>query len=174
MYLFSIENDDKTYRVLGTEHLNKKREKEHYKRGRNYTKEKLYEIFSIAIGSMTQYREKYIAVTFFNENGKTNAVLCKLEGQNIVIVTMLENTKRRVTDVFRRASHIFLREYRFIKPSYAELQEDSKEYKLKIVQKKDIKSHRTGIKKKKANKNVSEINKEDDTFLKSMKNTRRI
>ncbi len=178
MYLFTFEKHKNLFHVHSTDHISETRKAEHHSRNKNYTNEKLHEILNIAVGSMTQYRnKKQIAITFFNDFGKTNAILCSLEDDKIFLITMLENVKRQVNDVFRGCEHIFLREYIFTKPDY----EDIQDIDIKIVKYKPTKQ-RPGlsIKKKKGKKLASCIVKNaDDTlddleFLKSIKSCDRL
>jgi len=170
MYLFTFEKYQETFNVNDTNHVHEKRSGDYSKRNKNYTNEKLHEILNLAIGQMTQFRNKNeIAITFFNKVGGTNAILCAFEDKDITIITMLENVKRQVNDVFRGANHIFLRDYIFTKPT----REDLKEYSLKIVQPKN--KLRGKIKKKNPNKIQNKIAKsidlsdEDKLFIKAMK-----
>jgi len=171
MTIFKFKRIDNIWHVKDTEHVKETRDGDRKPRNHLYTKEKLKEIFDKAICSMTQYRKDYISVTFFNEYGGTNAILCKLEESNIIIITMLHNVDRDVRDVFRNAKHVFLRDYIFKIPSRKEIVEDSKQKPRKV------KNFKTGqnIKKKEIKTKILKIKtSEDEIFLNRMKNIKRI
>ena len=170
MYLFSFEKHNRHYNVNDTAHVNKIRDGEYNKRNKNYTNEKLHEILYIAIASMTQYRNKGdIGITFFNTEGKINALLVVLTDSEIVIKTALENTKRDANSVFWRSNHIFLKDYIFERPVIDMFEN------LEIKEAKQPTRNKLSIKKKQGKTVFKALDsgKEDEEFMKAMKNTKR-
>ena len=176
MLLFSITRYGKTYEVHKTSHTKEARAGQGNSRDHNYTEEKLKEILYEAVGSLSQYRNKGVtAVTFKNEFGRTNALLCDLYGNHIDIITMVEHTKRYVNDVFYGAHNVFLKDYIFVRPSKEDIKIDKFDSAdLMIKEVKNFKSQRGKIKKvvKKKKPVVSVVpvsQTEIDEFLTALK-----
>lgn len=172
MYLFSFEKFNELYNVRDTAHVNEVREGDYHKRNKNYTDEKLHEILNLAMSSMTQYRNKGdIGITFYNTEGKINALLVILKGNDIIIKTALENTKRQANSVFWRSNHIFLRDYTFERP----VQDMFENLEIKEVSNVP-KRGKLNVKKKQGRTVFKDLEdtSEDEAFQKAMKNTRRM
>jgi len=174
MILFHFEKYGKSYEVVKTDHTDQKREGDSKKRLYPYSLDRIHEILDLAIGSLTEFRNKgYVALTFFTDKKGIGSFLCTLEDNKISIITALYNVNRQVNDVFRGAKHIFLgHNYRFIKPTNLELSDD-RDINLVVV--KHVKK-RKGLKiKNKKNHNIKDVDiSEDDIFKNTMRNVKRI
>jgi len=175
MYLFDITRYDKTYHVYKTKHTKDSRKASKVSRDHHYTDEKLKEILYNAVGSLSQFRNKgATAISFRNENGKTNALLVDLEGDKLTIITMLHNTDRRVNDVFY-ANSVYLKDYIFKIPTRLEKsidKFDNADLMIKEVSAPKPKKIRKVKKSKQRNKQVkvAQITQEEiDEFLQLMK-----
>ena len=169
MYIFSIEKFGLMFNIHETKHMNEVRPGENRKRNKHYTHEKLHEILQLAIPSITQFREKDISITFYNDVGSINSVLVFLKKDNsIIIKTALEHLNKQINEVFYNCERIYLRDYIFVRPTKMELALSAE---LKIV-KKPKRKHVTFSKRNTKSVEVSET--ESDSFLKAMKNTKRI
>ena len=175
--LFNFEKYGNNYTVTKSEHCSKKRKDAVFSRDYHYTNEKLFEIFDLAIGQMTQFRDKgNIAVSFKDDKGKTSSLLCSLEGNYIVIITMLYGVKSQVNNTFLGSNNIFLKDYVFTPPSSRE-RDDDRELHIKEIDPKNVKPLR-GLRKARGSKNIKKVFKaeikemenEDEVFLRSMKN----